>query len=59
MREKIIKLLDLHFSHETKWNEVYENQDYVLIYNRVTRECKVRYKIKNKTNENEKRKTVQ
>jgi hypothetical protein len=59
MRDRIIKLLDLHFSHETKWNEVYENQDYVLIYNRVTRECKVRYKIKNKTNENEKRKTVQ
>lgn len=47
MREKIIRLLDLNFSHETKWNEVYENQDYVLIYNRVTRECKVRYKFKN------------
>lgn len=47
MRDRIIRLLDLNFSHETKWNEVYENQDYVLIYNRVTRECKVRYKIKN------------
>ncbi len=46
MRDKIIGSFDLNFSHETKWNEVYENKDYVLIYNRVTRECKVRYKIK-------------
>jgi hypothetical protein len=47
MKNKIIDLLKLNFSHETKWNEVYENKDYVLIYNRVTRECKVRHKIKN------------
>lgn len=47
MKNRIIKLLDLKFSHETKWNEVYENKDMVLIYSRVSKECKVRYKIKN------------
>jgi hypothetical protein len=47
MKNKIIDLLRLNFSHETKWNEVYENKDIVLIYNRVSKECKVRYKIKN------------
>ena len=47
MKDKIIDLLGLKYSHETKWNRVYLNDEFLMIYNKVTRECKVRYNINN------------
>lgn len=47
MKDEIVKLFGLKYSTETKWNIVYKSEYYVLIYNKVTRECKLKYNIKN------------
>jgi hypothetical protein len=46
MKNTLIKLLDMQFTKRTKWNEVYESDEYIMIFNRVTGDFKVKNKYK-------------
>lgn len=45
MKEKLIEIFKLKYVAETKWNLVYQNDDYILVYNKITRDCKLKYNI--------------
>jgi hypothetical protein len=45
MKQKIIDLFKLKFICETKWNLVFDGEECTLIYNKVTKEMKIKPKI--------------
>ena len=54
MKDKLIKQYDLKHTASTKWNEVYESDEYIMIFNRVTGDFKVKknYKLNSKEMKN-------
>ena len=44
MKHELIETYHMTFVSETKWNEVYENDEYVLIWNRLTKIIKLKPK---------------
>ena len=42
MKDKLIKQYNLRHKTSTKWNDVYESEDYILICNRTTGEMKIK-----------------
>lgn len=46
MKDKLIKQYDLKHTATTKWNDVYESDEYILIFNRVTGIIKIKPKVK-------------
>ena len=42
MKEQLIKTYNLTFKTETKWSWIYQNQEYIFIFNKVTREIKIK-----------------
>lgn len=44
MKEQIIELFNLRYVETTKWNDIYENTTHVFIFNRVTKETKIKPK---------------
>ena len=51
MKDKLIKQYDLKHTASTKWNEVYESDEYIMILNRVTGDFKVKTNYKQQRNE--------
>lgn len=52
MKDKLIKQYDLKHIASTKWNEVYESDEYIMIFNRVTGDFKVKKNYKKCSNWN-------
>src|SRR5690554_3966982 len=50
MKDKLIKQYDLKHTASTKWNEVYESDEYIMIWNRVTGDFKVKKNYKKCSN---------
>lgn len=46
MKDNLVKQYDLKYKTSTKWNDVYESEKYILIFNRVTGDFKVKNKYK-------------
>ena len=44
MKEQMIELFNLRYVETTKWNDIYENTTHVFIFNRVTKEIKIKPK---------------
>ena len=44
MKQKMIELFDLRFVEATKWNDVYENDTHIFIFNRTTKVVKAKPK---------------
>lgn len=42
MKEKLIEYFKLEFVQRTKWNEIYQNDMHVFIFNRATSEVKIK-----------------
>ncbi len=42
MKEKLIKIFGLRFIKSTKWNDVYQNDTHVFIWNRATSIWKIK-----------------
>jgi hypothetical protein len=45
MKDRLINIFELKYMTSTKWNEIYENDTHVFIFNRTTRECKIKAKM--------------
>ena len=45
MQEKLIKVFKLRFVENTKWNVVYENDTHIFIFNRISKEFKIKPKM--------------
>lgn len=44
MEQKMVELFDLIFIEATKWNDVYENDTHIFIFNRITKVAKIKPK---------------
>lgn len=44
MKYELIERYNMKFVSETKWNEVYESDEYILIWNRLTKLIKIKPK---------------
>lgn len=44
MKHKLIELYKMKFVSATKWNEIYENDGYILIWNRMSELIKIKPK---------------
>ena len=42
MKHKMINVFDLKFLKKTKWNEIYENDTHVFIFNTAVKEWKIK-----------------
>lgn len=45
MKTRLIDVFKLRFLRETKWNELYENDTHIFIFNTTTKECKIKPKM--------------
>ena len=46
MKEKLIRMLEMRFIERTKYNEIFESDTHVFIYNVVTGIIKIKPKVK-------------
>ena len=44
MKHELIGRYNMTFVSETKWNEVYESDEYIMIWNRLTKLIKIKPK---------------
>lgn len=44
MKQELIRKYGFKFIEETKWNEVYGNKSHTLIWNRFSKEIKIKQK---------------
>lgn len=44
MKHELIGRYNMKFVSETKWNEVYESDEYIMIWNRLTKLIKIKPK---------------
>lgn len=44
MKEKLVKQFNLRFMYSTKWNDIYESDTHVFIFNRSTKWTKIKPK---------------
>ncbi len=44
MKEKLVKLLNLRYMHSTKWNDLYEDDNHIYIFNRTAKWVKIKPK---------------
>lgn len=45
MKEKLIQFLNLKYKCSTKWNDIYDGEKYTLIYNRATKDFRIKTKF--------------
>lgn len=44
MKDKLIEIFQFKFISKTKWNEVWESEYFIMIYNSVTKLIKIKHK---------------
>ncbi len=44
MKEKMIELFNLRYVEATKWNDIYENDTHIFIFNSTTKVAKIKPK---------------
>lgn len=45
MKEKLIEIFNLKYVAATKWNEIYQSNTHIFVFNRATKECKIKPKM--------------